>query len=72
MELFAKKYHVISTDKGGIISVYTLNDHMLQAHADIWGVTLSKYLTFDAHVGNITKKGGRMLGFMQRTPKGSL
>ena len=35
------------------------------------GVTLSEDLTFDAHVGNITKKGSQMLGFIQRKLKGS-
>ena len=35
------------------------------------GVTFSEDLTFDAHVGKITKKGSRLIGFIQRNLKGS-
>ena len=57
----------------GITFFYTLHDHILQyigTHPYL-DVTLSEDLTFDAHVGNITKKGSRMLGFIQRNLKGS-
>ena len=42
---------------------------MLEQTHIIMGVTLSEDLTFDPHVGNITKKGSRMLGFIQRNLK---
>ena len=41
---------------------------LVQTH--IWA-SLCEDLTFDAHVGNITNKGSRMLGFIQRNLKGS-
>ena len=52
---------------------YTPDDHILQyiGTNPYLGVTLSEDLTFDAHVGNITKKGSRMLAFIQRNLKGS-
>ena len=73
MKFNAKKCYIISTEKGGIPFFYTLNDHILQyvGTNPYLGVTLSEDLTFDAHVGNITKKGSRMLGFIQRNLKGS-
>ena len=51
-----KQCYIISTEKGGIPFFYTLNDHILQYAGTnpYLGVTLSVYLTFDAHVGNIT------------------
>ena len=72
MKFNAKKCYIISTEKGGIPFFYTLNDHILQyvGTNPYLGVTLSEDLTFDAHVGNITKKGSRMLGFIQRNLKG--
>ena len=50
---------------------YTLSDHILQyvGTNPYLGVTLSEDLTFDAHVGNITKKGSRMLSCIQRNLK---
>ena len=73
MKFNAKKCYIISTEKGGIPFFYTLSDHILQyvGTNPYLGVTLSEDLTFDAHVGNITKKGSRMLGFIQRNLKGS-
>ena len=73
MKFNAKKCYIISTEKGGIPFFYTLNDHIFQyvGTNPYLGVTLSEDLTFDAHVGNITKKGSRMLGFIQRNLKGS-
>ena len=73
MKFNAKKCYIISTEKGGMPFFYTLNDHILQyvGTNSYLGVTLSEDLTFDAHVGNITKKGSRMLGFIQRNLKGS-
>ena len=73
MKFNAEKCYIISTEKGRILFFYTLNDHILQyvGTNPYLGVTLSEDLTFDAHVGNITKKGSRMLGFIQRNLKGS-
>ena len=58
MKFNAKKCYIISTEKGGIPFFYTINDHILQYVGEnpYLGVTLSEDLTFDAHVGNITKK----------------
>ena len=72
MKFNANKCYIISTEKGGIPFFYTLNDHILQyvGTNPYLGVTLSEDLTFDAHVGNITKKKSRMLGFIQRNLKG--
>ena len=73
MKLYAKKCYTIFTEKGGIPFFYTLNDHILQyvGTNPYPGITLSEDLIFTAHVGNITKKGSRMLGFIQRNLKGS-
>ena len=59
--------------KGGIPFFYTLNDYSSQyvGTNSYMSVTLSEDLTFDAHVGKITKKGCRMLDFIQRSLKGS-
>ena len=45
--------------RGESLFFSTLNDHILQyvGTNPYLGVTLSEDLTFDAHVGNITKKG---------------
>ena len=73
MKFNAKKCYIISTEKGGIPFFYILNDHIFQSVGTnpYLGVTLSEDLTFDAHVGNITKKGSRMLAFIQRKFNGS-
>ena len=56
----AKNCYIVSTEKGGgwIPFFYTLNDHILQyVSTNLYlGVTLSEDLTFDAHLGNITKR----------------
>ena len=59
MKFNAKLCYIISTEKGGILFFYTLNDHIfLYVGTNPYlGVTFSEDLTFDAHVGNITKKG---------------
>ena len=73
MKFNAKKCYIISTEKGGIPFFYTLNDHICNMLVQTLyvGVTLSEDLTFDAHVGNITKKSSRMLGLIQINFKGS-
>ena len=60
--------------RGEIPFFYTLNDHIFLQYVGTnpyLGVTLSDDLTFDAHVGDITKNGRRMLCFIQRNFKGS-
>ena len=73
MKFNAKKCYIISTEKGRIPFFYALNDHIFQyiGTNPYPGVTLSEDLTFDAHVGNITKKGSRMLAFIQINLKSS-
>ena len=73
MQFNAKKCYMISTEKGGILFFYTLNDHILQyvSTNPYLGVTLSEDLTFWRSCREHTKKGSRMLGFIQRNLKGS-
>ena len=63
MKFIAQKCYIIFTEMGGIPFFYTLKDHILQyvGTNPYVGVTLCKYSPFDAHVGNITKKGSRMI-----------
>ena len=74
IQFSAKKWHLISTEKGVIPFFYTIHDHILKYVSTnpcrlYLSVAPSEDLTFDAHVDNITKKGSRRLGFIQRNVK---
>ncbi len=60
----AKRTH-ISTD-------YKLHGHTLQTEKDskYLGVTISSNLKWDNHIGNITNKANRTLGFLRRNMRG--
>jgi hypothetical protein len=47
---------------------YTLKGHKLEniKEAKYLGLTLSSNLTWNAHIGNITSKANKLLGFLRR------
>ena len=74
MAVNADKYFVIraGTKRKTIKQDYTIHNHILEVveESKYLGVTISKDLTWKAHINNITNKANKTLGFIKRNIHG--